>query len=174
MATFRTAFVLSALLLLLPFSALSSASESFSDTHEIETLSAGWQTIIFSSDEENTTHWAQIYYPANESGLGQPIANTTGPYPLLIWIGDEGEANDQYDWLGKKVATAGYITVVLPPDWNSQQTGSQCGAILALWMRLHHNNQNGSFDSDPANMRDAFNLNFWGISSVQIFCPSFF
>ena len=163
MATFRTAFVLSALLLLSPFSALSSASESFSDTHEIETLSAGWQTIIFSSDEENTTHWAQIYYPANESGLGQPIANTTGPYPLLIWIGDEGEANDQYDWLGKKVATAGYITVVLPPDWNSQQTGSQCGAILALWMRLHHNNQNGSFDSDPANMRDAFNLNFWGI-----------
>jgi hypothetical protein len=162
MATFRVALVLSALLLFAPFSALSSASEGFSDSHETGSFPVGWQNILF-LDHENDTHWSQIYYPANESGLGQPIANTSGPYPLLIWIGDEGESNDQYDWLGKEIATAGYITVVLPPDWNSDQTGSQCGAIMALWGKLFHNNQNGSFGGDPANMQDAFDLNYWGI-----------
>ena len=158
----RAALVLSALLLLSPLAALSSASESFSESHEIDTLPAGWQNIVF-SETENQSHWGQIYYPANESGLGQPIANTSGPYPLLIWIGDEGEDSDQYDWIGKVLASAGYITVVLPPDWNSDDTGPQCESILGLWSRLQYNHQNGSLQGDPANMRDAFDLNNWGI-----------
>ena len=162
MATFRAALVLSALLLISPLSALSSASEDFSDSEQTGTYPAGWQTYVFLG-AENSTHFAQIYYPANESGLGQPIDNASGPYPLLIWIGGEGEANDQYDWVGKQMATAGYITVVLPPDWNALETGSQCASILNLWFRLQYNNQNGSLDGDPPNMRDAINLNYWGI-----------
>ena len=162
MATPRAALVLSALLLLSPLAGFSSASENFSDSHEVDTLPAGWQNIVFSGTE-NQSHWGQIYYPANGSGLGQPIANTSGPYPLLIWIGDEGEASDQYDWIGKVLATAGYITVVLPPDWNSDDTGNQCASVLGLWLRLQYNHQNGSLEGDPANMRDAFDLNNWGI-----------
>ena len=162
MTAMRTALVLSALLILTPLSAISGASDDFSDSHQSDTFSAGWQNLVFAG-YENTTHFAQIYYPANDSGLGQPVDNASGPYPLLIWIGDEGEANDQYDWIGKSLATAGYITVVLPPDWNSQETGNQCLSILNLWFRLQYNNQNGSLQGDPANMRDAFNLNYWGI-----------
>jgi len=162
MATIRTAILLSALLLLTPFAGFSSGSTDFSDSHDAGSLSAGWQNLVFTGDE-NSSHWAQIYYPANESGVGQPIDNLSGPYPLLIWIGDEGEASDQYDWIGKILATAGYITIVLPPDWNSDETSSLCISVISLWLRLEYNNQNGSLEGDPANMRGAFNLNYWGI-----------
>ena len=105
MAAVRNALLLTALLLFAPLSAVSGASDDFSDTDQNGPYSAGWQNLVFAG-AENTTHFAQIYYPANEypaneSGLGQPIDNASGPFPLLIWIGGDGEANDQYDWLGK-------------------------------------------------------------------------
>ena len=160
MATSRMALILSAILLISPLSGFASGLDSYSDSHELDTLPAGWQDLMFSGDE-NGTHRAQIYYPANESGLGQPMDNVSGPYPLLIWIGGEGEDRDQYDWLGKELATAGYIVTVLPPDWNSQQTQSQCASILGLWMGLQYSNLNGNGSIE--NMRDAFDLNHWGI-----------
>jgi len=162
MATIRRTLALSGLLLLSSLSGVTSGAESFSDTHEIDSLPAGWQAIAWNGND-NQTHWGQIYYPSNASGLGQPIDNTSGPFPLLIWIGDEGESSDQYDWLGKTVATSGYIIIVLPPDWNSDNTMAQCSDILALWYRLVYNNQNGSLVGDPANMQDAFDLDHWGI-----------
>ena len=167
MATIRRALALCGLLLLSSLSGITSAADDFSDSHEVDSFPVGWQNIVWSG-EENRTHWAQIYYPSNEypsneSGLGQPIDNASGPFPLLIWIGDEGESSDQYDWLGKTVATSGYIIIVLPPDWNSDDTLAQCSSILGLWHRIQYNNQNGSLGGDPANMRDAFNLNHWGI-----------
>ena len=139
MASIRTAFFLTALLLLTPLAGFSSAANDFSDSHDVGTLSAGWQNLVFIGDE-NSSHWAQIYYPANASGEGQPIDNRSGPYPLLIWVGDDGEDSDQYDWIGKVLATAGYITIVLPPDWNSDSTASQCISIISLWMLLDNNN----------------------------------
>ena len=162
MATFARPLGLAILLCLSSFSGLAVGSEEFSETHEAETFSSGWSTIVWAGDE-NATHFGQIYYPSNVSGLGEPIDNTSGPYPLLIWVGDEGESRDQYDWLGIELASAGYITMVLPPDWNSGETQSQCISILNLLNRLEYNNQNGSFDGDPANMRDAFDLDYWGI-----------
>ena len=162
MATTWRALVLSGLLLLSSLSGVTSGADSFSDTHEMDSLPAGWQSIVWNGGD-NQTHFGQIYYPANQSGYGEPIDNASGPYPVLIWIGDDGESNEQYDWLGKTIATTGYIIIVLPPDWNSDDTLAQCSDILALWYRLNYNNQNGSLEGDPANMRDAFNLNHWGI-----------
>ena len=81
MASIRTAFFLTALLLLTPLAGFSSAANDFSDSHDVGTLSAGWQNLVFIGDE-NSSHWAQIYYPANASGEGQPIDNQSGPYPL--------------------------------------------------------------------------------------------
>ena len=162
MASIRTAFFLTALLLLTPFAGFSSATNGFSDSHDVGTLSAGWQNLVFTGDE-NSSHWAQIYYPANESGEGQPIDNRSGPYPLLIWVGDDGEDSDQYDWIGKVLATAGYVTIVLPPDWNSDDTASLCISIISLWLRLEYNNENGSLEGDPANMQGAFDLDSWGV-----------
>lgn len=162
MATIRRALALSSLFFLASFSGVASGAENFSDSHETDALPVGWQNIIWSGGD-NQTHWGQIYYPSNVSGLGKPIDNVSGPYPLLIWIGDEGESSEQYDWLGKSVASAGYVIVVLPPDWNSDDTVNQCADILSMWYRLEYNNQNGSLDGDPANMRDAFNLEYWGI-----------
>ena len=162
MATRWRALVLSGLLLLSSLSGVTSGSNQFSDTHEMDSLAAGWQSIVWNGGD-NQTHFGQIYYPANQSGFGQPIDNASGPFPVLIWIGDDGESNEQYDWLGKTIATTGYIIIVLPPDWNSDDTMAQCSDILALWYRLNYNNQNGSLEGDPANMQDAFNLNHWGI-----------
>ena len=125
MATIRRALALSSLFLLASFSGVASGAENFSDSHETDALPVGWQNIIWSG-ADNQTHWGQIYYPSNVSGLGKPIDNVSGPYPVLIWIGDEGESSEQYDWLGKSVASAGYVIVVLPPDWNSDDTVNQC------------------------------------------------
>ena len=162
MATYQRALALSFLLLISSFSTITSGSENFSDSHEVDTFPAGWQNLIWVG-LDNESHWAQIYYPANVTGLGKPIDNVSGPYPVLIWIGDDGESSEQYDWLGKAAATSGYITIVLPPDWTPDNTMEQCGDILAMWYRLEYNNQNGSFEGDPANMREAFDLNHWGI-----------
>ncbi len=161
MATSRKALLLSIMLLVASHSVIASNSE-FSDVFDEESLHASSQGLIW-SDQNNVTHFGQIYYPATSPGSAQPIDNTSGPYPLLIWIGADGEANDQYDWLGMYLAEAGYITIVLPPDWNSADTQNQCLSILYLWYRLEYNHINGSFQGDPENMRDAFDLHHWGI-----------
>ncbi|SVD37801.1 uncharacterized protein METZ01_LOCUS390655, partial [marine metagenome] len=143
MATIRRALALCGLLLLSSLSGITSGADDFSDSHDVDSFPVGWQNLVWSGSE-NQTHWAQIYYPSNESGLGQPIDNASGPFSLLIWIGDEGESSDQYDWLGKTISTAGYIIIVIPPDWNSDDTLAQCSSILGLWYRIQYNNQNGS------------------------------
>ena len=149
-------------MLLLCSSQASSASNSnFSEVFEEETFNTSSQNLVW-SDQNNVTHFGQIYYPSTSPGTAQPIDNTSGPYPLLIWIGADGEANDQYDWLGEHLSKAGYIVVVLPPDWNSAETQNQCLSILYLWYRLEYNHNNGSFEGDPENMRDAFDLHHWG------------
>ncbi|MBJ84708.1 MAG: hypothetical protein CMB52_04235 [Euryarchaeota archaeon] len=161
MAGARKALILCVMLLIATHS--SSASDSnYSEVFEEDTFFSSSQSMIW-SDDTNDTHIGQIYYPATEEGSGKPIDNTSGPYPVLIWIGDDGEANDQYDWLGQHLATSGYITIVLPPDWNSAETQSQCVSIIMLWYRLEYNHLNGSFEGDPPNMRDAFDLEHWGI-----------
>ena len=168
MATIWRALALTGMLLLSSISSMASASDNFSDSHDESTFPPGWNPLIWNG-ADNETHWGQLYYPAieydtvNEEGAGQPIDNASGPFPLLVWIGDEGESYDQYDWIGKQVATAGYIIVVLPPDWNSDDTMTQCSEIISLWYLLQLKNQNGSSEGDPANMRDAFDLNHWGI-----------
>ena len=100
MATIRRALALSCLLLLSSLSGITSGADDFSDSHEVDSFPVGWQNIVWSG-EDNRTHWAQIYYPSNEypsneSGLGRSIDNVSGPFPLLIWIGDAGESSDQY------------------------------------------------------------------------------
>jgi hypothetical protein len=161
MAISRKALVLCAMLLIASHSG-SATDSGFSDVFEQESFHASSQSLIW-SDQNNDTHFGQIYYPATSPGSAQPIDNTSGPYPLLIWIGADGEANDQYDWLGENLSKAGYITVVLPPDWNSADTQNQCLSILYLWYRLEYNHINGSFQGDPENMRDAFDLHHWGV-----------
>ena len=161
MTTSRKALVLCAMLLIA--SHASSASDSnFSEVFEEDNFPASSHGLIWSA-QNNDTHFGQMYYPATTQGTATPIDNTSGPYPLLIWIGADGEANDQYDWLGMHLAKAGYITIVLPPDWNSADTQNQCLSILYLWYRLEYNHNNGSFQGDPENMRDAFDLHHWGI-----------
>ncbi|MEE2747494.1 MAG: hypothetical protein VX473_03390 [Candidatus Thermoplasmatota archaeon] len=162
MATYQRALFLSLFLVLSSFSGISSASDNFSQSHGMDTFPVGWQEIVWAGID-NETHWGQIYYPANVSGLGKPMDNASGPYPVLIWIGDDGETSEQYDWLGEAVASKGYIAVVLPPDWNPDNTLGQCGDILAMWFRLQYNNENGSFVGDPENMQDSFDLDHWGI-----------
>ena len=88
MATIRRALVLSGLLLISSLSGVTSGADSFSDTHETDSLPAGWQSIVWNG-ADNQTHFGQIYYPSNQSGFGQPIDNTSGPFPVLIWIGDD-------------------------------------------------------------------------------------
>ena len=160
MATFRKALIL-CILLLCSSQASSASNSNFSEVFEEETFNTSSQNLVW-SDQNNVTHFGQIYYPSTSPGTAQPIDNTSGPYPLLIWIGADGEANDQYDWLGEHLSKAGYITVVLPPDWNSAETQNQCLSILYLWYRLEYNHNNGSFEGDPENMRDAFDLHHWG------------
>ncbi len=161
MATVRKALIICMMFIVASYSGSASGS-SFSETFEGDTFLASSQSLVWAGDQ-NETHFGQIYYPSTSSGTGEPIDNESGPYPLLVWIGAEGQANDQYDWLGMHLATAGYITVVLPPDWNSVETQSQCISIIMLWFRLEYNHLNGSFEGDPQNMRDAFDLHNWGI-----------
>jgi len=134
MATFRKALIL-CILLLCSSQASSASNSNFSEVFEEETFNTSSQNLVW-SDQNNVTHFGQIYYPSTSPGTAQPIDNTSGPYPLLIWIGADGEANDQYDWLGENLSKAGYIVVVLPPDWNSAETQNQCLSILYLWYRL--------------------------------------
>ena len=161
MTTSCKALVLCAMLLIASHTSIASDT-NFSQTFEEDTLSTSSRSLVWVGDD-NQTHIGQIYYPSTSTGEGKPIDNSSGPYPLLIWIGGDGEANNQYDWLGVHLASSGYITVVLPPDWNAGETQSQCISIIMLWNRLEYNHLNGSFEGDPENMQDAFDLEYWGI-----------
>ena len=85
MAISRKALVLCAMLLIASHSG-SATDSGFSDVFEQESFHASSQSLIW-SDQNNDTHFGQIYYPATSPGSAQPIDNTSGPYPLLIWIG---------------------------------------------------------------------------------------
>ena len=93
MATIWRALALTGMLLLSSISSMASASDNFSDSHDESTFPPGWNPLIWNG-ADNETHWGQLYYPAieydtvNEEGAGQPIDNASGPFPLLVWIGE--------------------------------------------------------------------------------------
>ena len=95
MTTSRKALILCAMLLLASHTSAASDSD-FSEVFEEGNFPASSHGLIW-SDQNNVTHFGQMYYPATTQGTATPIDNTSGPYPLLIWIGADGEANDQYD-----------------------------------------------------------------------------
>ena len=144
---------------------LSQAIENanFATPHGEGTFTVG-EADIWWVGEDDEPHGARMYYPATTAnGTAPPIDNTSGPFPVLIWIGDESEDADNYGWIGTRLASAGIIVLSLPPDWNAGDTYVQIKDIVRLLLRLADNDQNGSFPFDPDNMRDAFDLEHWGV-----------
>ena len=77
MTTSRKALVLCAMLLFA--SHASSASDSdFSEVFEEGNFPASSHGLIW-SDQNNVTHFGQMYYPATTQGTATPIDNTSGP-----------------------------------------------------------------------------------------------
>ena len=136
---------------------------NFSDTHSEETFPVGLAELYW-QDEDEQVHSGQMYYPANSSGPNTPMDNVSGPYPIFLWLVDEGEEADNYDWIGSNLASSGYIVFTLPPDWAADETADLLSDILYLRARLVWSNQNGSASEfDPENMQDSFDFNHWGV-----------
>ena len=88
--------------------------------------------------------------------MAQPIDNTSGPYPLLIWIGADGEANDQYDWLGEHLSKAGYITVVHHPLNSAKHESMFVDSLFVVSLEYNHNN--GSFEEKTCAMLSTYTI----------------
>ncbi|MEE2812046.1 MAG: Ig-like domain-containing protein [Candidatus Thermoplasmatota archaeon] len=139
------------------------AGSEFADVESEETYPVGF-TDLHWWDGEGESHVGHLYYPANSSGQRTPMANSTGPYPLFVWFGDEGESRTNYGWVGNALASAGYIVVTLPPDWDPDETSDQISDLIWLYYRFNENNINGSdFVYDPDNMEESFDLENWGV-----------
>ncbi len=147
--------------LMTPF--IHAEGSDFADVESDGTYPVGF-TDLFWGDEDGDTHAGQLFYPANSSGQRTPMANLTGPYPLFVWFGDDGESRTNYGWIGNSLASAGYIVLCMPPDWAPAETTDQIADLIWLYYRFAENNINGSdFVYDPENMQDSFDLSNWGV-----------
>ena len=146
MAGNRVATLLALLILFSLISVAEASDESFSPSVEVDTFPVGTSYLSW-EDSENETHNSLAYYPALSNGFSTPVDNASGPYPLVMWFGDEGEEVDQYDWVGNNLASAGYLVVVLPPDWTAEQTSVQCVEAINLYFGLQGYFGNATMDS---------------------------
>ena len=149
-----------------PLSAAIPEAGEYADTVAEDTHLVA-QSEIWWVGEDDEPHGGLLYYPtpagANSTDPA-PIDNASGPFPLVIWFGDEDEDTDNYDWICESLASAGYLVFALPPDWNGQETPTQILDVLHLYFRLWENDLNGSGAFDPDGMRDAFDLEHWGVA----------
>ncbi len=165
----RTQFRAAGLILILLLTPLSAAIPE--DGNHGESSSEGTYAVgeanVWWTGEDDESHGGILYYPARStngsSGLA-PIDNASGPFPLVVWFGDEDEEVDNYAWACERMASAGYIVFSLPSDWNAAETATQVLDVLHLYLRLWENNINGSDAFDPDGMRNAFDLAHWGLA----------
>ena len=147
MAGNRASGLLVLLIFLSILSVTEASNESFPPSVDIDTFPVGTSYLSW-DDAENETHVSLMYYPAVSSGEGAPVDNSSGPYPLLFWFGDESESTDQYDWIGNNLASAGYLVAVLPPDWVAERTATQCSEVISVYAGLQSYLGNQTMDSE--------------------------
>lgn len=94
-----------------PVVAVLSEGTAFEDAHEGPDFPVGWEEFRLDGPFSQEV---RMIYPAMEAGDGAEMAGN-GPFPWLLFVGDSGEAIDDYMLLSERLVKRGFIIMVTTP-----------------------------------------------------------
>lgn len=137
-------------------------NHDYPSSHENGSFEVGTSDLRFQSSESEL--WVgEIYYPADASAERSDLNNSSAPYPVVVFIPDEDEDTDNYDWFGTTVASAGYIVVTIPAERSTSEWATLMQDIDSMWNKLRYLNATGGQGPDPPNFVGAVDSAHWAI-----------
>jgi len=137
-------------------------NHNYTSSHQSGTFQVGTSDLRFQSSD-NEQWVGEIYYPAVTSAEMADLNNSSAPYPVVIFIPDEGEDADNYDWFGNTIASAGYIVITIPSMRSSSEWAILMEDIDSLWNKIRFLNATGGQGADPPNFNGSVNFAHWAI-----------
>ena len=137
--------------------ALPAEDQNFQPKHTAIDFPVGFTDANLDSGKE-----VRVVYPAMQDGENSDMAGN-GPFPWLVFFGDEGEVQDDYMILVSKIVERGFIMVITMgvEVENSQNVESNMEILVSITELMNNsNNSNSIIIGSFANI----DMNHWAIS----------
>ena len=137
--------------------ALPAEDQNFQEKHTSTDFPVGFTDANLDSGKE-----VRVIYPAMQDGENSDMAGN-GPFPWLVFFGDEGEVQDDYMILASKIVERGFIMVITlgVEVENSQNVESNMEILVSITELMNDsNNSNSIITGSFANI----DMSHWSIS----------